>query len=142
MRFWDASAVLPLLVEEGQTAAATVLFDQDRDFVVWWATPVECASALSRLVRERRLEEAALEQALARMDALMEHANVVEPCESIRFEARRLLRNHPLRAADSLQLAAAVELRRASAMHQQFVTFDERLGLAARREGFVVNRGS
>ncbi len=142
MRYWDASAILPLLVEEPQTRMATALLEDDHDFVVWWATPVECASALSRLLRERRIDEPALEQALARMDALLALANVVEPCDTIHHEARRLLRLHPLRAADSLQLAAAIELRRAPSMQQQFVTFDERLGLAARREGFTVNRGS
>lgn len=142
MRFWDASAVLPLVVDEAQTPAAVAMLEDDRDFIVWWATPVECASALARLVLERRLDEPALEQALARMDALLDLASVVEPCESIRAEARRVLRMHPLRGAAALQLAAAIELRRAAAPQYPFVTFDEGLGLAARREGFTVNRGN
>lgn len=139
MRFWDTSAVVPLLVEEPRTAATATLFDEDRDFALWWATPVECASGLTRLVRERRLDEEGLDLAIARLDALLERGVTIEPCDAIRAESRRLLRVHPLRAADALQLAAAIELRGPPTLRQQFVTYDERLALAARREGFSVN---
>lgn len=139
MRFWDSSAVIPLLVEEPRTAATAALFDDDRDFALWWGTPVECASGLTRLVREGRLHEEGLDLAIARLDALLERGVTIEPCDTIRAEARRLLRVHPLRAADALQLAAAIELRGSPALRQQFVTYDDRLALAARREGFSVN---
>lgn len=139
MRFWDTSAVVPLLVEEPRTATTAALFADDRDFALWWATPVECASGLTRLVREKRLDEDGLDLAIARLDALLERGVTIEPCGTIRAEARRLLRVHPLRAADALQLAAAIELRGSPTLRQQFVTYDERLALAARREGFSVN---
>ncbi len=50
----------------------------------------------------------------------------------------RFLRVHPLRAADALQLAAAFVLadRRPSTL--ELVTLDDRLAVAARKEGFVV----
>ena len=57
MRFWDASAVLPLLVDEPGTAAMVALQVEDPAAAVWWLTPVECWSALGRLERERRLTE-------------------------------------------------------------------------------------
>lgn len=139
MRFWDTSALLPLIVDEPRTEATAALFDEDRDFALWWATPVECASGLTRLVREKRLDEGGLDLALTRLDALLERGVVIEPCDTIRAEARRLLRVHPLRSADSLQLAAAIELRASPALRHEFVTYDERLALAARREGFTVN---
>lgn len=139
MRFWDTSAVVPLLVEEPRTATTAALFADDRDFALWWATPVECASGLTRLVREKRLDEDGLDLAIARLDALLERGVTIEPCDTIRAEARRLLRVHPLRAGDALQLAAAIELRGSPTLRQQFVTYDERLALAARREGFSVN---
>jgi hypothetical protein len=52
--------------------------------------------------------------------------------------ARRLLRVHPLRAADSLQLAAAVLASEGRPSTLEFVCLDDRLGIAAQREGFRV----
>jgi predicted nucleic acid-binding protein len=139
MRFWDASAIVPLVVPEAATDAAAQMIADDHDIAIWWATPVECASALVRGVRAGRIDEAALDAALARLDALTGYACIVEPCDNIRADARRLLRTHVLRAHDALQLAAAMELRDAPSLRHQFVTFDDRLALAARREGFTTN---
>ncbi|MBM3853603.1 MAG: type II toxin-antitoxin system VapC family toxin [Verrucomicrobia bacterium] len=52
MTFWDSSAVVPLLVSEPATARRESQSRADPSIVVWWGTPVECASALQRLVRE------------------------------------------------------------------------------------------
>ncbi|MFY9343542.1 MAG: hypothetical protein WAT39_13685 [Planctomycetota bacterium] len=52
--------------------------------------------------------------------------------------ARRLLANHPLRAADACQLAAALIACRERPDALGFVTLDSRLAEAARREGFTV----
>ena len=139
MRFWDSSAMVPLVVRDSSTDEAMAMMRADRDFAVWWATPVECASALTRVVRDGSLGETGLEAALARLDALLERGSVIEPCDTIRAEARRLLRVHPLRAADALQLAAAIEMRGSPSMRQHLVTYDQRLATAARREGFTVN---
>lgn len=49
MRFWDSSAVVPLLVAEDLSAPLQDLYAQDGSAVVWWATPVECVSAVARL---------------------------------------------------------------------------------------------
>jgi hypothetical protein len=139
MKFWDSSGVMPLLVQEPCTEDAMALLRADHDFAIWWATPVECVSALTRLVRDHRFDEAALDKALLRLDALVERGSVIEPSESIREQARRLLRVHPLRAADALQLAAAVAMRGPGAHRSHIVTYDQRLAAAARREGFTVN---
>jgi hypothetical protein len=52
--------------------------------------------------------------------------------------ALRLLRNHPLRAADALQLAAALIASEETPQTLEFICLDDRLALAARREGFTV----
>jgi hypothetical protein len=52
--------------------------------------------------------------------------------------ARRLLAAHPLRAADALQLAAALVACDERSDMLAFVTLDDRLAKAARRGGFVV----
>ena len=54
MRYWDASAIVPLVVQEADTAKREAQLRQDGDIVIWWATHVECASALNRLVQGRR----------------------------------------------------------------------------------------
>lgn len=138
MRFWDTSALVPLCVEESASDRVTALLKEDPQVVVWWSTPVECASALARLEREGSLAPTAASQAFARLDRLAASWFQVEPIDEIGETARRLLRVHPLRAADALQLGAAyiVAERRPSTL--AFVTLDERVAGVAAKEGFVV----
>ena len=62
----------------------------------------------------------------------------VLPGERLREVAERMLRVHPLRAADALQLAAALVWSRDRPDGRVFVSCDERLRDAAGREGFTV----
>ncbi len=62
----------------------------------------------------------------------------VEPTDRIRETATRLLRVHNLRAADSLQLAAAFAASEGRPPSLDFVCLDDRLVLSAQREGFNV----
>ncbi|GMV04076.1 MAG: hypothetical protein AMXMBFR53_03570 [Gemmatimonadota bacterium] len=137
MRFWDASAVVPLLLEQPASARSRELLGEDPDVVVWWATPVECASALARLRREGHLSEADEAAANARMAELLGGWSEMLPGDALRAQALRALRLHPLRAADALQLAAAMEWA-GTPSAGSLVTFDERLARAAGREGFTV----
>jgi len=105
---------------------------------VWWATEVECVSALARLERDGALTEAATNLALERLDLLAESWNEVQPVAAVRGAARRLLRVHALRAADAFQLGAAVVAAEGQPASLEIVTLDERLASAARREGFSV----
>jgi predicted nucleic acid-binding protein len=138
VRFWDSSAVLPLLVGEAKTDATQAIVGDDPVMLVWWATQVECVSAISRLERQGDLTSEATQEALERLDALAEGWNEVQPVEATRRAARRLLRVHSLRAADALQLGAAVVAAEGHAPSLEIVTLDDRLAEAARREGFVV----
>ncbi len=138
MRFWDSSAVMPLLVPESRSAVLSALVKEDPATAVWWATPVECASALARLEREGRLTEAGWKSASVRLAAAGRGWTEVPPIERVREQATRLLRLHTLRAADSLQLAAAIVLADFEPRTLEFVTLDRPLAAAARREGFEV----
>lgn len=137
MRFWDASAIVPLLLEQPLSVQARLLLDQDPEVVIWWGTPVECASAFARLRREGILGEAEEAELAHRIERLRLGWFEVVPGDRLRSQALRVLRLHPLRAADALQLAAALEWA-GSPADGTFVTFDERLATAADREGFVV----
>src|SRR4051794_22543857 len=111
---------------------------EDPLMLVWWATPVECVSAIARLERDGALTNEGATDALQRLDALAEGWNEVQPVEAARVAARRILRVHALRAADALQLAAAVVASEGSSGSLAIITLDDRLVDAARREGFVV----
>jgi len=74
--------------------------------------------------------------AIERMRALVGEWQEVLPSEPVRAMAQRLLRLHPLRAADSLQLAAAIIASEQDPPSLDFVSLDERLNAAAGREGF------
>jgi uncharacterized protein len=138
MTFWDSSALVPLLAAEPATRSVVALYARDPEVVVWWATPVECASAVARLERDEALSAADAATAFARLDALAGSWMEVEPSDEIRETARRLLRVHPLRAADALQLAAAFVAAERRPPTMAFVTLDGRLRTAAGKEGFAI----
>ncbi len=129
---------MPLTVSEATTEAMRALAEEDPVMCVWWATEVECVSALARLEREGALTDTAMTVALERLDNLAEAWNELQPVVAVRGTARRLLRVHTLRAADALQLAAAVIVAEGMPSSLEIVTLDERLAAAARREGFTV----
>lgn len=140
MRFWDTSAVVPLLLEQEATASVEALLDRDAGMAAWWGTAVECASAAARLRREERLTVGEEERVLDAVAALRAAWVEVIPSEEVRERATRLLRVHSLKAADALQLAAAL-VWAGTPSGAELVTLDERLALAARLEGFRVLPG-
>ncbi len=138
MRFWDASALVPLLHEEAATAAVTRIYREDPTQLIWWGTSVECASALARLERSGTLPPAVARSTRDRLAALKQAWQEVQPTEAVREAALRFVRVHPLRTADAFQLAAAVIASEHRPSTLEFVSLDERLCAAAAREGFLV----
>lgn len=137
MRFWDTSALVPLLLDQPATARVLGLLADDPEIVAWWGTPLECASAAARLRREDRLTVDDEDLVLALLERLAQTWCAILPSEEVREQAGRLLRVHSLRAADALQLAAA-RTWSGDSKGAELVTFDERLSKAARLEGFRV----
>ncbi len=138
MRFWDSSALIPLLLEEPASGVARALLREDAAIVAWRLTGTEVVSALWRRRRADELDEPARLAAEAGLSALERVWTTVEDAAQVDRRARRLLALHPLRAADALQLAAALVACDERPHVLPFVTLDDRLGDAARREGFVV----
>ena len=104
----------------------------------WWGAPVACASAAARLRREERLSVTDEQEVLKLLRTLRASWLEVLPSDEVRDEAMRLLRVHSLTAAYALQLGAAAVVAGSDRSEVPFVTFDERLALAARLEGFEV----
>lgn len=138
MRFWDSSAIVPLLVLEESSGRLQILASSDPVMLVWWGSAVECASALARREREGLLEEQTAIIAFDRLQRLASDWHEVDPSDAIRETAARFVRVHPLRAADALQLAAAYLAAEQRPASLTMVTLDERLAGVARKEGFSV----
>jgi predicted nucleic acid-binding protein len=138
MLFWDSSAIVPLVLEEDASEGARVVLRQDRDMVVWWGTPVEVLSALARAERGRAIPPADLGLARRALEELSERWNEVLPSDEVRERAGVGLLHHPLRAGDALQLGAALTWARGRPRAHGFLSLDERLADAARREGFEI----
>jgi len=138
MRYWDSSAILPLVVGESRSADLLALIDIDPAIATWWGTRVECISALARLEREQSLALPSMRAAIARLEALSREWIEVPAIDDVRTQASRLLRTHALRAADALQLAAAIVASDFEPSALVFVSLDVRLSAAAEREGFPV----
>jgi predicted nucleic acid-binding protein len=138
MRFWDASAIVPLLMTETSTKTLQGLAAADPAILVWWATEVECASAIARLERDGALETPAVIEAFDRLKRLAGGWHEVDATDAVREAAVRFLRVHPLRAAGALQLAAAFVAAERRPSSLEVITLDERVAAAARREGFVL----
>ena len=136
MRFWDSSAIIPLCLDEPYSEIMRLLAHEDGEFALWWGTPVECSSSFARLRREGSLSGDDEQQVRRLVDQLVQCGTEVSPSEEVRATARRLLLRHPLRAADALQLAAALVWTAHKPDDLGFVCLDNCLREAARREGF------
>lgn len=134
MRFWDASAVVAVVVPERRTDPLRERLQADGGMVVWWGTRVECISA----IRRREREGVEIGNAPELLGRLATEWAEIQPSERIGVSAERLLAVHPLRAADALQLAAATAWRGDLTRDVGFACFDDRLRDAAAREGFEV----
>ena len=138
MNFWDTSALVALGVEEPHRQLALHVLEADDRMAVWWGAEVEYVAALSRRERDGSLTTNEVSQHLVRLRALSQVWYEVQPGRRIKSLAQRLLRVHPLRAADSLQLAAALAVAEEAPSSIGFVCFEARLNQAASREGFTI----
>lgn len=130
--------MLPLCLEEPHSGQLTELIADDPHVVVWWGTVVECASAVARLQREGHLDINQERQVNGILRALAEEWTEIQPSEVVRRSGIRLLRLHPLRAADAFQLAAAEIWTGGSPEGFGLVSLDHRLREAGAVEGFLI----
>ena len=138
MKFWDSSAVIALCVDEPSSPAIRSVLRGDPSLVAWWSTRTRCLSGLLRRSREGSISGKGLADARATLTALADSWVEVQPSESVRSGAERLLAAHALRAADALQVAAALVWCGGQTRGAEVVSFDSRLREAALREGFGV----
>jgi hypothetical protein len=138
MRFWDSSAIVPLCLTEPTSEQIQKILREDEDIVVWWATRIECLSAFERRRREGILPAEAALNAKGVLASLASGWSEVLPGELVRRRAERLLATHALRAADALQLAAALIWAEEAPEALDVISFDQNLREGASKEGFTV----
>jgi len=138
VRFWDTSALVPLFVAEPATARARRWVADDPDATVWTLARVELLSALARRGRAQPAAATRLLQARREALAAWERWSEVTAVELVRRHAERLVETHPLRAADALQIGAALVVAGADPPALEFVTLDDQQAQAAEREGLRV----
>lgn len=138
MKYWDSSAIIPLLLAEEASPRMDAVVRDDAAIVTWWGTAIECTSALARLEREGGLSPGDMRSAMTRLRHSTLGWAEVPANDDVRDQAVRLLRVHRLRAADAVQIAAAIVAADFQTGTLDFVTLDVRQGEAAEREGFRV----
>lgn len=138
MRYWDSSALVPLVISELTTRRVVQWLTTDVAIVTWWGSSVECTSAIQRRVREGVLESHIAMQAASRLAQMSQSWHEIVPDAQVRETAIRILQTHPLRAADALQLSAALVAAGGAPGRLEFACLDDRLREAAGHEGFAV----
>ena len=138
MRFWDTSALIPLVVAERSTSCVERWLREDPNVIVWTLSRVELFSSLARRRREEPRSESSLLAARRDLLSAWEQWSEVTSVEVVRRHAERVVETHPLRAEDALQIGAALVASENNPSTLEFVTLDRNLANAAEREGFVV----
>ena len=134
MRYWDASALVPLLVAERDTELVRSWLSDDDRIVTWAWTRTEIVGAVERRTREGSLSRSQRREVLRRLDAFARSWDEVTDVLAVRSRANALLARHPLRAADAGQLGAALLVQEQIAGVLDFVCLDRRLSSAAELE--------
>ena len=134
MRYWDASALVPLVVAEPQSGRVRRWLAEDDGIVTWAWTRTEIVSAIERRTREGSLTRSQRRNTLHGFEAFSQSWDEVSDLLAVRARACALLARHPLRAAGAGQLAAALLVQEQLGSGLAFVCLDQRLSLAAERE--------
>ena len=137
MKFWDSSALVPLCLWEPETEKCRQWLEDDPEMLVWFLSVTEVYSAVHRKIRDGFISLSELPPIKQRISLLETSWSEVIQIEVVRQRSYRLLATHSLRAADALQLAAALVAFEDHPEGNVFVTFDRQLAEAAQREGFI-----
>jgi uncharacterized protein len=138
VRYWDASALVPLFIKEASTQEVESWRASDSGITTWMMTRVEVVSAVARRKREWPDLAALWSRAFRDVHEVASRWIEISDAVATRLHAERIVMDHPLRAADALQLGAAMVAADGDPQSLELVTLDRRLAEAARREGFPV----
>lgn len=139
MSFWDASAIVPLCVEEPSSQQMWALLTEDSTMIAWWETPIELAHALARSVGAGTMTIEEMQHALRVAEKLRETWVEIVSSDAMHRNAMTAVRNHALPFTSAIQLAAALTWTGyGGPRNHTFVSLDPTLRKAATHEGFAV----
>jgi predicted nucleic acid-binding protein len=138
VRFWDASALVPTFIEEPSSAEVRSWYEFDPGVTTWMMTLVEVLSAIARKKRELPGQASLWNRAMLDVRDAVSGWVQISDAIATRRHAERIVMDYPLRAADALQLGAALVAADGDPGSLELITLDRRLAEAARREGFPV----
>ena len=138
MRYWDASALVPLIVSEPGSRLARKWLQEDDHVVTWAWTRTEITSAIERRAREGALTRRQRRTVLDRLRGFAAGWDEVIDWLAVRARANAVLARHPLRGADAGHLGAALLVNEQLTDPLLFLCLDQRLCDAAEREGLGV----
>ena len=138
MKYWDASALVPIFVDEPRTSVVRRLLQDDSRVITWLWSRTELVSAIERRVRDGSLPRVERRGFLDKISTFASGWEEVSDSSAVSLRANMLLAIHPLRSVDAGQLAAAILAQAQLSKSLDFVCLDKRLCSAAEREGFRV----
>ena len=137
MTYADSSVIVKRYYEEpGTERLLERLAGADRVFTSRLAY-AEVHAALARKRRERAVSEAMYRRAAVAFESDWPAYDQIALDATTLGAVTRLVRQHPLRGADAVHLAAAVWLREHAGDEVELWASDDRLLHAARREHFI-----
>ncbi len=133
--FFDSSAFVKLLVEEGGSDTAARLWDEADAVVASRLARPEVGAALAAARRGGRLEPGDEQSARRAWDEFWDATRVIELTEHLAEVASALAARMVLGGADAVHLASALTLAEVDLV---LVTWDRRLSTAAVEAGVMV----
>jgi uncharacterized protein len=130
--------LVPTFVEENSSAEVRSWQAEDAGITTWIMSRVEVISAIARKQREQPNLAPLWDRAIRHVHAMASRWTEIWDADAVRLHAERIVMIHVLRAADALQLGAAIVAADGDPQSLELVTLDRRFGEAARREGFPV----
>src|SRR5206468_8621650 len=107
--YWDASALVPLVVREATTELYTKIAEETQ-IVTWWGSYLECTSAIARLAR-RGSAPAQVAESYRMLELLAGEWREIGSSEKLRRAAARSLKSHFLGTSVALHLGSAIIAR-------------------------------
>jgi hypothetical protein len=133
--YFDASAVVPLLIAERGSPTAGRLWDSaDRVVSVRLVYP-EARAALAQAERLDRMSARDLRRAVSELDFRFEEMDLVEIDDALAHLAGEKAENHGLRGYEAVHLAAALRVHDSDVV---LIAGDHALVAAANSEGLAV----
>jgi uncharacterized protein len=106
----DTSAFVPLIVDEGSSAACAEAWESADRVVSTRLLEIEAATALYRAFRQQRFGAEVLKQAVMILDGFLTDLDVVEIDQRLIQNARQCAADAPLRGFDAVHCAAGLFL--------------------------------